>query len=181
MIFSETGSHFSGSCSISVARRNENRPQNKNVDGEKIADRAHAAGAALALRHRSAGGADGGARRHHAAHGLGALDHRVEAGHRHRAAAFAGRLAGGVREIQINSAVPASQFGHELARIQIHLRVGMEPSRAWAVARGRISRALFLVCVARARRSRARLETRRIVCAGRAARRDRLVDGGVGA
>src|SRR5450631_177837 len=104
----------------------------------------------------------------------------MEARHWHRAAALGGRLAGGIREIQIDSAIPANQPRHELKRIQVHLWVGMEPSRARALARGRISRAVLLVFIAWPRRSRARLEARRPVRTGLAARHDRLVDGGLG-
>ena len=108
------------------------------------------------LARRGAGVPDGERGRRDAAHRLGPVDHRMAADRRHRAAAVACRLAGGVRQVPADPAIPARQQGHEPRRVQGHLLVGMGASPPWPPDRRRSSSLPFLVfLVARADSARA--------------------------
>ena len=111
---------------------------------------------------------------------VGAFDRRMAAGRGRRAAARRGRMAGGIREVPDDSAIPAAQPRHDPRRVQDHLLVGMEsPAARPAHWRG-ISAAVPVVPVARMGRPQARPGARRHIRPWRAARRGRVVDGGVG-
>ncbi len=119
--------------------------------------------------------------RGHPPHGLGALHHRVAADHGGGAAALGRRLAGSVREVPADPAVPARQPGHEPGGLQAHLLVGVDASLSRAPGRSGLSRAVPVLpgdgpCLARAP-----AEARRAARPGRTAGRHRLVHGAVGA
>ncbi len=109
-----------------------------------------------------------------------AFHRRVETGHRRHSAAVARGVAGGVRQVPADPAVPRTQPRHEPGRVQNHLLVGVEPSPAGAAGRRGVPVAVSVFSLARL--DRAGLEGAAVdaVRRRRAARRRRLVDGVVG-
>ncbi len=128
---------------------------------------------------RRPGRADGAGRWRHAAHRIRAFNCRVEAAHRHAAAAQSGAMEGGVRSLQDHPAISRTQRGHGSCRVQDHLLVGMEPPATRAHDRGRLSAAVCLVPVARRFKRGSEATLVADLRARCAAGRGRLVDGGV--
>ena len=122
----------------------------------------------------------GAGRRRHAADGIRIVDRRVEAGHRHAAAAQRGAVGAGVRGLQGHPAIPRTQRRHEPCGVQDHLLVGMEPPPARARDRRGLSAAVPVLPVARRVERRAEAAAVDDLRARRAAGRGRLVDGRVG-
>ena len=132
---------------------------------------------AMALCRRRAGFGDGPGRRRHPAHRIRPLDHRVEAGDGHAAAARRKWVAGRVREISGHPAIPRAQCRHESRAIQDHLLVGMGASAARPADRRGVFAAVSLVPVARLGGTGAAGAAVVHFRARRAARWRRLVDG----
>ena len=134
----------------------------------------------VADRGRRADRGHGAGRRRHAAHRIRIVDRRVEAGHRHAAAAQRGAVGAGVRGLQGDPAIPRTQRRHEPCGVQDHLLVGMEPPPARARDRRGLSAAVPVLPVARRVERRAETAALDDLRAWRAAGRGRLVDGRVG-
>ena len=126
---------------------------------------------------RGPDGRDRGRRRGDAAHRVGPLDRRVEAGHRRPAAARRAGLAGRIRQVQGHSAIPRTQCGNEPRGFQDDLLVGVDASRAGAAGRRRVPASAALVPVARPGRAAPARPAADHLLPRRRARRGRLVDG----
>jgi hypothetical protein len=103
----------------------------------------------------------------------------VGAGHRHPAAARHKRVAGRVREISGHSAISRASFRHDPRRVPDDLLVGVDASASGPADRRGVSPAVSLVSLAR---HAGTIVTSAAVVHFRArgaARRRRLVDGGV--
>src|SRR6185436_2166672 len=136
---------------------------------------------ALALRRGRAHLRDGAGRRRDTLDRIRAIHCRMEAGDRRAAAAERGSLAGGVRQVQGHSAIQAPQQRHDAARVQDHLLVGMDAPSDGPADRGRIPAAVLVVPNEGLDRTGPALAALDDLRARLAARRGRMVDGGLGA
>ncbi len=134
----------------------------------------------LALRHRRHGDGAGHRGRRHAPDGIGSLHHRVEADPRRRAAFVRRRMAGGVRPLPPDPAIPADQQGHGPLGLQDDLLVGVVAPVPRALGRRRLRPAAPVLLAVGTDRALAEAATRRSSGARRPSGRDRLVDGRLG-
>src|SRR5664279_1165473 len=137
---------------------------------------------AAAVAARSGGDdlADADHRRRHAAHRLRAFDRGMESGRRRAAAAERRRMAGRIREIPRDPAIPQTQPRHEPGAVQGDLFVGMDAPAAGARDRGGVPAAVSVFPGARLDSAAAATAAMDHLCRRRRARRGRLVDGGLG-
>ncbi len=120
---------------------------------------------------------DGRGRRHYAAHSFRPVDHRMEAGHRHCAAAVGRRLDCGIREIPADPRIPHRSFRDELGRVQKHLLLGILTSAAGSPDWRGVCRPVHLVFGAAASAAPPRAAARRHPAPRVSAGRARLVHG----
>src|ERR1700730_1117788 len=90
-------------------------------------------------------------------------------------------MARRVRGLQGDPAIPRAQRRHDARRVQDDLLVGMDPPAARAGDRGCVSAAISLVSLARSFERGSQTPLVADLWSRRAARRGRLVDGGIGA
>src|SRR6185437_14317182 len=121
---------------------------------------------------------DGDDRRHHAPHRIRALNHRMAAGNRRRAAAHPCGMAAGVRPLQGDPAISRRPPGHGSGAVQTHLLLGISAPALGPAHRRGLRRTVPLVPAARPRLAAARAPIGRAFRARRAAGRARLVHGG---
>ncbi len=124
---------------------------------------------------------DADRRRSDAAHRKRPVDHRVEAGDGRGAAAVAGCVAGRVRRLQADSAIPRAQRGHDAQPVQDDLLVGVDASAARAHRRHGVPAAVPLLSLARHDPEASQMAPVGHLRRRRRAWRGRLVDGVLGA